>query len=187
MTGELFYEFMTNIFHPKLVEKNISLPVVLFIDGHLSHLTLHTSKFCDEHGIILVALLPNATYILQPMDVGVFRLLKNGWKKAVHECLISKIQMPSIIPFVLKKLQNALPKCGIYPWDPSVIDTNKKIAKSSTLPDVTSPRSLHISCDTTGISQELEKFLGKEKLSQVIIVGDVWNGDVRDTSLFEFW
>ncbi|KAJ8884996.1 hypothetical protein PR048_011192 [Dryococelus australis] len=70
MTGEVLYEFMKNIFHPWLFKQNISLPVVLFVDGHSSHLILHTSKFCDEHGIILVALLPNATHILQPMDVG---------------------------------------------------------------------------------------------------------------------
>ncbi|KAJ8886683.1 hypothetical protein PR048_012895 [Dryococelus australis] len=50
----------------------------------------------------------------------------------------------------------------------------------------TSPRSQHISCDTTGISQELEKFLVIEKLSQFITSRDVWNGDVRDTSLFKF-
>ncbi|KAJ8891144.1 hypothetical protein PR048_010658 [Dryococelus australis] len=69
---------------PQNLTKNISLPVMLFTDEHSSHLTLHTSKFCDEQGIILAALLPNATHILQPMDVGVFRPLKKEWKKAVH-------------------------------------------------------------------------------------------------------
>ncbi|KAJ8889022.1 hypothetical protein PR048_008516 [Dryococelus australis] len=41
--------------------------------------------------------------------------------------------------------------------------------------------------DTTGISQELGTFWTWRKISQFITVGDVWNGDVRDTSLFEFW
>ncbi|XP_046684545.1 MFS-type transporter clz9-like [Homalodisca vitripennis] len=78
MTGELFYEYITNIFHPWLDNNNISRHVILFIDGHTSHLTLHTSQFCADNNIILVSLLPNATHLLQPMDVAVFRTLKSG-------------------------------------------------------------------------------------------------------------
>lgn len=37
MTGETFYEFISNIFHPWLEEKKIEKPVILFIDGHSSH------------------------------------------------------------------------------------------------------------------------------------------------------
>lgn len=43
-----------------------------------------TSQFCEKNGIILVALLPNATHILQPMDVAVFRSLKEPWRKKTH-------------------------------------------------------------------------------------------------------
>lgn len=45
MTGELFYEYIINIFDPWLTKNNIPRPVILFIDGHTSHLTLHTSQF----------------------------------------------------------------------------------------------------------------------------------------------
>jgi len=40
--------------------------------------SLHFSKFCEENGIILIALLPNATHLFQPMDVAVFHTLKEG-------------------------------------------------------------------------------------------------------------
>lgn len=84
MTGQSFYEFVANIFHPWIIANNIRLPVVLFVDGHSSHLTLELSNFCVENKIELIALYPNATHILQPMDVAVFHPLKNGWKIGVQ-------------------------------------------------------------------------------------------------------
>lgn len=48
-----------------------------------SHLTLHLSDFCSANGIELIALYPNSTHILQPMDLAVFRPLKVAWRKEV--------------------------------------------------------------------------------------------------------
>lgn len=35
--------------------------------------------FCSENQIVLIALHPNSTHLLQPADVSVFRPLKAGW------------------------------------------------------------------------------------------------------------
>lgn len=72
-----------SIFHPWLENNNVSRPVLLFIDGHTSHLTLHTSQFYANNNIILASLLPNSTRLIQPMDVAVFRTLKSGWKVTI--------------------------------------------------------------------------------------------------------
>lgn len=96
MTGPLFFEFITNVFNKFLTENIIPRPVIVFIDGHSSHLTMHTSKFCQENGIILIALLPNATHLLQPMDVAIFRVLKEGWKKSVHQWRINHLDQPTL-------------------------------------------------------------------------------------------
>lgn len=85
MKAELFYEFIANIFHSYIVENGIELPVILFVDRHKSHLTYNLSELCTKLQIILVALYPNATRILQPADVAAFRPLKVGWKKGVCE------------------------------------------------------------------------------------------------------
>lgn len=76
MTGETFFEYVANIFHPWLTAQNIKFPIILFLDGHTSHLTLALSEFCSNNEIILIALCANATHILQPLDVAVFRPLK---------------------------------------------------------------------------------------------------------------
>lgn len=61
------------------------LLLVLFLDGHSSHLSLELSEFCKENRIIIVALFPNATHILQPQDVSVFGPMKQKWKKICRQ------------------------------------------------------------------------------------------------------
>lgn len=67
ITGEVFYEYIANVFHKWLIKNNVPLPVILYVDGHSSHLTLHLSTFAADNGIEIVALHPNATHILQPL------------------------------------------------------------------------------------------------------------------------
>ncbi|KAJ8927279.1 hypothetical protein NQ314_020282 [Rhamnusium bicolor] len=76
MKSEIFFEFVCNDFHNWLNKNGIKRPVILFIDGHKSHMTLALNQFCEDNGIILYALPPNTTHILQPADVSVFRPLK---------------------------------------------------------------------------------------------------------------
>ncbi|XP_072395154.1 uncharacterized protein [Diabrotica undecimpunctata] len=78
-----FYEYIENIFNPYLDRNNITRPVILFVDGHKTHLTVQTSQLCTDLKIILVALYPNATRLLQPADVATFKPLKTFWDKAV--------------------------------------------------------------------------------------------------------
>lgn len=81
MNGDIFFTYISNVFLPWAKSKDIPFPLVVFIDGHASHLTLSLCEFCNENDIILVALLPNATHIYQPMDVGVIFPLKQIWKR----------------------------------------------------------------------------------------------------------
>ncbi|KAJ8911212.1 hypothetical protein NQ315_014924 [Exocentrus adspersus] len=85
MTSESFYEYISNIFYPWLISMKIEFPVLLYVDGHRSHITLPLSDFCRKKQIILISLLPNSTHILQPLDVGLFKTLKNSWKNYIRE------------------------------------------------------------------------------------------------------
>lgn len=138
MTAEVFYEYVVNIFYKWLLDNNIELPIILLLDGHSSHITYHLSKFCNEHKIILVALYPNATHILQPLDVAVFKPVKQNWARAVHDwrksrnnTQLTKYNFAPILKKVmdesLKKetIENGFRKCGLIPWNPDAIDFTK--------------------------------------------------------------
>jgi len=52
--------------------------VILYDDGHSSHITLPFVKFCTDHYIELIALFPNATHLIQPD-------FKSSWKDSVND------------------------------------------------------------------------------------------------------
>lgn len=52
MVSEVFYEYVANDFKNWLEIEGVKKPVLLFIDGHKSHLTMQLSEFCDANGII---------------------------------------------------------------------------------------------------------------------------------------
>ncbi|XP_022835853.1 tigger transposable element-derived protein 1-like [Spodoptera litura] len=135
MTMETFYEYICNIFDKWLNDNGIQKPVILFMDGHTSHMSFHLSKFCSENGIILIALYPNATHLLQPMDVAIFRSLKGAWRTAVKSWRLENIDAPTLrkvhfCPLLNQVLTetltpemfiNGFRKCGLSPWNPNEV------------------------------------------------------------------
>lgn len=142
MTAETFYEYITNVFNPWLEETKISKPVVLFLDGHSSHLSLHLSVFCKEQQIVLISLYPNTTHICQLLDVSVFKPLKSKWRDAVAEfrsqkfgkkltrCDFSFLLYATIQKLTVETLVNGFKHCGLYPFTsavvPSLFERKKK-------------------------------------------------------------
>lgn len=105
------------------------------VDGHKTHLTYQLSELCSELKIILIALYPNSTRIIQPADVSAFFPLKCGWKSAVLERrrahpsqALTKEFFAAILEKVVKTqikaetLQKGFRACGLYPWDSNAID-----------------------------------------------------------------
>lgn len=81
MNSSNFTLYIKKVLYPSLVKRNVKFPVLYFVDGHKSHTALEAADACAELGIVLIALYPNATRILQPADVSIFRPLKNSWGK----------------------------------------------------------------------------------------------------------
>ena len=62
-----------------------SRPVVLKFDGHYSHVSLELIKLARDNNIHLLCLPHNNTHIMQPLDVGLFAVLKKHWRKILKE------------------------------------------------------------------------------------------------------
>ena len=82
MDQDSFFEFIVyfDVFVSKL---GIICPVILWIDGHTSHIGAANARFSCTNHIILFLLLQNATFVIQPFDVGIFSELKDGWMVSV--------------------------------------------------------------------------------------------------------
>jgi hypothetical protein len=84
MDSALFLSFLKEL-NCFVTSKSITKPVLLFVDGHSTHMSLDAAQYCFDNQIILYCLLPNAMHILQPCDVGLFGPLKSSCKRHVKE------------------------------------------------------------------------------------------------------
>lgn len=140
MVSETFYEYITNCFHPWLLENKIQLPVVLFLDGHKSHINVELFEFCVQNSIVLYCLPPNATHIIQPCDVSIFKSLKTAWKQVVqqHKQMTNKYITKATFAPLFKKafdqainekiIKNGFRCCGLFPLDPDAVNYQKTLS-----------------------------------------------------------
>ena len=117
---------------------HVKRPIILFVDGHASHVSQGAAEFCRDNGIILYCLHPNASHIQQPCDIGLFFPLKQAWKKSVelwqHANLgrsLSRKNFNGVIKGVYEIYQTtelaarSFRRSGLYPFTIEGIDGSK--------------------------------------------------------------
>ena len=105
-------------------------------DNLSSHLSGAVIKACNENNISFICLLPNATHILQPLDVAFFAPMKKIWRDLLRtwrgtprgrRCgTLGKEDFSSLLKQLMERLfanssQNLVSgfrKCGIFPFNP---------------------------------------------------------------------
>ena len=83
MTGPTFMDWMKSLFLPSL--PNQHLPVLLILGGYKSHISYKFQLLAHENGIHLLKLHPHLTYLLQPLDLAVFKPMKSAWDVATRD------------------------------------------------------------------------------------------------------
>ena len=147
MEAPNFLEWFTKLFFPAVEEMVQTGPVVLFLDGHQSHAALPLIELAKDHGVILYALPPHTTHLLQPLDVGVFAPLKQVWsqvlKKYKMETIGTKVTkevFPSLVakmwPQVLlpEHLISGFRAAGLHPLKRNTDESKLKISVPFQLP-----------------------------------------------------
>ncbi|CAK1588131.1 unnamed protein product, partial [Parnassius mnemosyne] len=163
MRSEIFFEYIVNDFNTWVENNKIQKPILLLVDGHKSHMSLVLSSMCEQLGIILYALPPNTTHILQPADVSVFAPLKVNWRKEVRKFLskpdnlnasVTKTNFCQLFKNIIEDSQmdicikNGFRKCGLFPFDPNAVDYTKCV--QSTMERLNNSRN----CEQTGITNQ---------------------------------
>ena len=80
-----FLEWFKKLFLPATSSILETGPVILFMDGHASHINLELIRLARDCGVILFCLPSHTTHALQPLDVGVYGPLKSRWGKILKE------------------------------------------------------------------------------------------------------
>ena len=133
--SELFLQWMKKVF---VKHCGMQRPVLLFLDGHASHVSVDVIDVAQENDVILFCLPPHTTHALQPLDVLVFRSLKSHFSKAVHSLCFTKkdfvvtkrdfarvVKVPFEKAFCISNIKSGFAKCGIHPYNPDAIDQSK--------------------------------------------------------------
>lgn len=212
MTTETFYEYVANIFYPWLVKEGIEFPVILYFDGHASHVTVPIVNFCQEKKIEIICLYPNSTHILQPLDTSFFHPLKELYRKTVRKWKmdnnirrLTKQQFPSVLMNTLKAFQgmeniiiNGFKGCGLVPFNPNAIDycilKKRRRTKAAQSEDTTSESNVttvpHQHSNEISAFKIIESHLPLsliEEFKEVEQLDCGWIGDLKNQGLYEFW
>ena len=137
MDSDTFLAFL-EMLHEFVKAQKIELPVLLFVDGHSTHLSLRAAEFCRDHKIILYCLLPNATHVLQACDIGFFSPMKKVWQQTGKDwqvknigVAIGKKNFPTLLKLTWERaatFENAahgFRKSGLFPFTVKGIDETK--------------------------------------------------------------
>lgn len=85
METNSFTEWFKKLFVPAVTSLTKTGSVILFLDGHYSHISLELTHHAKSQGIHLYCLPSHLTHILQPLDVGVYGPAKKAWKIILKE------------------------------------------------------------------------------------------------------
>lgn len=112
---------------------------VLVGDNLSSHINLEVMAECEANNIAFICLPPNATHLLQPLDVAYFRPMKIAWRSTLNEwkhnvrgsrsSSVPKDQFPGLLKEMFQKmetnssqnLKSGFKKCGLCPLDRDVV------------------------------------------------------------------
>jgi hypothetical protein len=143
MISELFFEWM-KIFVQKIPPVR---PVLLVIDGHASHITLQVIRFARQNDVEIFCLTPHTTHLFQPLDVGVFRSLKEKFRQEASRILrrkrgkvtrkkFGKVFRPayykSVTPY---NVVNGFKATGLWPVNRSAVNLSEVNSKKRTQHD----------------------------------------------------
>ena len=138
MDTELFHSWLENGFKESIVERRVKKPVLLLIDGAKCHILIQAGEFCKENNIILYTLYPNATHLIQPLDLVLMNIVKTNYRSEVRHwlkenpgALYDKYVFIQVFKEVWQKSAKVeyaikgFEESGIYPINPDAIKKGK--------------------------------------------------------------
>lgn len=143
ISSEAFFSWLSSLFYPSIKDK-VSFPIIIFMDGHSSHINIAVSEFCRDHKIILYCFPAHASHALQPLDVSVFGPMKRSWNKQVQEfhsknrVAMTKVHFFSVFDVVWKEacrrpenVKSGFRATGLIPFNVENVNFSKLLDYSA--------------------------------------------------------
>ena len=73
---------------------------MLILDGHESYHSTEFKLYCQQNNIITLYMPPHSSYLLQPLDIGCFRPLKQVYGRQVKDLIRIYINHISKLKFL---------------------------------------------------------------------------------------
>ena len=127
---------------------------MLILDGHGSHLTPEFSSYCEEQKIVLLCMPAHSSHLLQPLDVGIFAVLKRAYGEQLKRLcttgshvtkhdFIAAYAQARLATFSATNITSAWRATGLIPIDAQhVIDKLTVVQQKPRLLTTTPERSL---------------------------------------------
>ncbi|KAF9803401.1 hypothetical protein SFRURICE_007247 [Spodoptera frugiperda] len=178
--SDVFFEYITNDFINWVDRNCIQKPILLLLDSHRSHMSLHLSTICEQNGIILYATPPNTSHTLQPVNVSIFEPMKSSWPSVVGNFLskpenvnsrLNKTKFCQMFRDILEDssmdatIKNGFRQCGLFPFNQDAVDYTKCDKKTTYV----------------YVSNYLQNSLKNESNDPLCTSEDITNGDIVST------
>ena len=147
MTEENFMLFIKHFV--KVVRCTKENPVLLLLDNHDSHTSIHVIDYCRDNGVVLLSFPPHCSHKLQPLDRSVYGPFKKYYNAACGAFLKTNRGLPMTmldIPEIAKQalplattpanIQKGFQVAGIFPFNDNVF------ADDEFLPSYTTDRPM---------------------------------------------
>lgn len=147
INSDLFKKWFLKHFLPRAPKVR---PLLLIFDGHKSPVNLEVVEAARKEGVVLLCLPPHCSHVLQPLDAGLFVLLRQHFAALVGDgCgadahfAISKKEFSGVFKGtyqVAKEdegvgvVKEGFRKCGIYPLNPFVVGEGHLMASHAVGP-----------------------------------------------------
>lgn len=130
MHEDNFRFYLEHVVHKQMKLRGTKFPIICFLDNHASHVSVEISNLCEKLEIILITLYPNATNVIQPLDVAVFFPLKRAWTNFLmrlrNDLQLANVNHENIGELLLQFfnetnqkewIESGFKTTGIFPWD----------------------------------------------------------------------
>lgn len=210
MQRENFYEYITNIWLPFLKKLQVVFPVILYCDGHVSHISIPLVSFCRKNQIEIIILYPHATHITEPLDTSFFAPLKGEvwtiyvveWTRKRGRRGLKKEDFAQVLELALDSWSNKKPsvisgfvRAGLYPLDKNKPEYGYLTSRKKKKPNAQNQNPSLIHSNSNSICNEnpvqvIEAFIPPEilqKFKDCDLLSFKEHVDPEYIKLFEVW